>query len=227
MKPENIFDKNFFFNEDDLTYYFYGFMLGDGCLITHKQGHKYITITLNAKDQCILHNICKWTKRDLSSIKYYKNNTLCRLEYYGNFFKENNFSKYGLVSNKTYNPIIPNISQKYLAPFLIGLIDADGSISFNTERKNLGRISKEYNFNIVGNIIIMDWFVDKIHELGFTGHINSQLIKKDFKRIRIQRKNDILQLSKILSINNYRNIYLKRKWENLDFYNMSCKGGIA
>lgn len=218
MSSKTKFSEKFFSRRNAKTYYFYGFMLGDGSLIYHKQGHKYLTLTLDVRDENILHKFCEWTEKSTTNIKKYRNGKTVRLDYYGTKLFSKNYSKFGLVPNKTNNPTLPQIEEKFLRPFLIGLIDADGSISFDTPRKNLDRISKEYNFNIVGHPLIMNWFVDQIQKLGFTGKINSQIIKGKWKRIRIQRKNDILQLAKILRLNKYYHLCLERKWKNLNFY---------
>ena len=213
------FNESFFFAESPETYYFWGFMLGDGCLITHKQGHKYITISLKNTDKCILLQFCNWLNIDPIHIKTGINNcktNYVRLEIYGKFFQEHDFSKYGLVSNKTNNPSKLDIPKEYVKPFLIGFIDADGSIAFNTEKKNGKYISKEYNFSIVGHPYNIDWFISQINQMDFTGNINYQIIKNKWKRARIQKKKDIIDLSKILEIEKYYPICLKRKWINLN-----------
>jgi hypothetical protein len=202
------FNENFFFDEKEETYYFWGFMLGDGCLITHKQGHKYITISIKNIDECILLNFCKWLKIDSSHIKHGVNNyktQYSRLELYGNFFKQD-FSKYGLVSNKTYNPVIPQLEGELVKPFLLGLIDADGSVFWN---------KKEHSVQLVGHPLVMDWVINQLRKLGFDGNINEQLVKNKWKRIRIQRKEDILQVVKYLNLKQYYHICLPRKWYSL------------
>lgn len=218
------FDENFFFRECHKTYYFWGFILGDGCLITHKQGHKYITISLKDTDKCILLNFCKYIKINKSHIKTYSSNKLhpdfkyVRLEFYGNFFKSD-FSKFGIVSNKTYNPVIPNISTEFIKSFLLGLIDADGSVAWKKPRTNNiypnRKTSFEHSISLVGHPLIMNWVINQFRLLGFNGNINTQMVKGKWKRIRIQRKNDVFNLAKILELEKYYNLCLKRKWENL------------
>ena len=63
-------------------------------------------------------------------------------------------------------------------------------------------------------MIIMDWVIESIKKLGFTGNINSQIINGKWKRLRIQRKQDIINLITILEINNYYPLCLERKWKN-------------
>jgi len=222
------FDESFFFRDSPETYYFWGFMLGDGCLISHKQGHKYITISLKENDVKILEKFCEWLNMDYIHIKRGINNhntKYVRLELYGSFFK-NDFSKFGFVSNKTYNPVIPEIDAKFIRPFIMGLIDADGSVAWNKPRTNNIRphIKQQFenSIQLIGHPLIMDWVVASIRTLGFNGNINSQIIKGKWKRIRIQRKQDVADLSRILEIDKYYHFCLERKWSNL--YNMlsSC-----
>ena len=223
------FNEAFFFEETPETYYFWGFMLGDGCLINHKQGHRYITISLKKEDECILQQFCRWLSIDKKHIKY--GATYCRLEIYGNFFKDNDFSKYGLIPRKTYNPSKLDIPEKYVKPFILGLIDADGSISFNKKRKakyvsdNVKKRKKRkqllnmhiegHSLQLVGHPLNMHWVIKQLQKIGFDGNINSQLVKGKWKRIRIQKKDDILKLANLLELKEYYHMCLSRKWSSL------------
>lgn len=219
------FDENFFTSETIESYYFWGFILGDGC-ITVGSGGEFISLTLNRRDVSILENFCKWTKRDEKSIKFYdKISDYCRLDFHGKFF-QNDFSKFGLVKRKTYNPVIPTIPDEFIKPYILGFIDADGSTAFhkkitnNSLKKNgeARKVQFENSIQLVGHPIIMNWIIIKLREMGFKGHINFQTIpgKTDceWKRIRIQRKQDVIDLVKILEVDKYFSILLKRKWEN-------------
>jgi hypothetical protein len=221
------FDENFFFANTPETYYFWGFMLGDGSLIQHKQGHRYISISIEKCDEAILHNFCRWLSIDIAHIKHGTNNCgteYSRLEVYGTFFKQD-FSKFGLVPNKTYYPSKLEIPKEYIQPFLLGLIDADGNVAFDTNRKNGKYISKEYNLSVVGHSYNMNWCIDQIRSLGFNGNINEKT-EDTWKRIRVQRKEDIIDLSKLLEVKKYYPICLERKWNTLYFYNMSDGSSI-
>lgn len=196
----------FFENKSDELYYFWGFILGDGCLATDKK-RKWITISLNEKDIEILERFCDWLHIEYDNIKHYKYN-VCRLNIYSDAFKQD-LLKFGIVSNKTYNPIIPNIEKEYIIPFLLGLLDADGHIDF--------KYGKSYNIDIVGNPVIMNWYNQQINLLGYNGDIKYFYPKKKWKRIRVRRKNDVINLSKIFNIKKYYHLLLKRKW--IDIFN--------
>jgi hypothetical protein len=195
------YNELFFLQDSNELYYFWGFMLGDGSLTKNKS----ITISLNKKDISILEKFCNWLKIDQSNIKYYKNNVV-RLNIYSRYFKDNDLSKFGIIHNKTYNPIVPSIPNEYIKPFILGLLDADGHISF---LKN-----KYYAIEFVNNNLIIDWFVSSIRSMGFNGHINFFNKNKIWKRFRIRRKKDVIDLIKILDIENYFSLLLERKWKN-------------
>jgi len=207
------YNENFFTKKSDNLYYFWGFVLGDGSLISNRN-NKIITISLNIKDVCILQNFCDWLNIDYSNIKYYQNNTVCRLNIYSKRIDKNLF-KYGIVPNKTYNPVKPIIPKKYIKPFLLGLLDADGHINFT--------LNKHYDIDIVGNNLIMNWYEQQIKNLGFKGSIKYFFPKNKWKRIRVRRKQDVIDLAKILNINKYYSILLERKWKNIYNYIKSQK----
>ena len=223
------YDEKFFIKDTPEKYYFFGFMLGDGCLSTNGT-NKYFTITLNKDDKCILLQFCKWLNFKKKNIKTYTNKlgTYVRLNLAGNFIHDGDFSKYGLVKNKTYDAVIPDIPKKYIAPFLLGLIDADGTVAWKKKEKNIcARKGWQYNHYIYlcGNKLLMDWAIDQLRSMGFKGNINAKLkagaskekSKKDFifECFRIQRKQDILDLANLLNIKKFFPILLKRKWKSL------------
>jgi len=203
----HVFDTTFFdFPSAELAYMM-GFVLGDGNLsIDIKSGKYRVTITVHQKDICILQRFCDWIKCDYEAIK--KSTRAKRLDLMLNdkiFENVNNFIDWGLVPNKTYNPCIPNVSDKLLAPFLIGLIDADGSISFN----------KKYSMDLVGNNEIMKWFINSIKKLGYSGKITHRTYRnKVWSRVCIYNKKDVMSLAKVLRINEY-DFLLGRKWINV------------
>lgn len=215
------FDEDFFFANTPETYYFWGFMLGDGCLIQHKQGHRYITITLKENDECVLQQFCEWLSMDKIHIKHGVSNSKTqwsRLEVYGTFFKQD-FSKFGLVPNKTYEPVLPQLESKLVKPFILGLIDADGSVAWHKSMTNNKfphrKQQHEYSLQLVGHPIIMDWVKQQLRIIGYTGNINEQIVKNKWKRIRIQKKKDIIDLANCLNLKEYHQLCLPRKWHAL------------
>lgn len=216
-----IFDDKFLFSKTPEAYYFWGFILGDGCLSEKgpKDTYKALTITLNEKDKNILSKFCNWLKINDDNIKYYKNTV--RLNLFGSLFQID-LSKFGCVPTKTYNPVIPNIENQFIKPFILGLIDADGSVAWKKPRTDNNRPitnkkSLEHSISLVGNQPIINWTIEKLREINFNGNINTQLVnnKSQSKRWRVQRIQDVLDLAQILEIDKYESFILQRKWSKL------------
>jgi hypothetical protein len=200
-----IFDKDFFFLQDGRLAYFWGFFLGDGS-VSDNNGINRIKVAVNKKDISILENFCKWLSIDLSNIKTYQNYS----EFYlrDKLFDSILMNRWGAVKNKTYEPILPIIkNKKTLKLFLIGLIDADGHIVYGN--------NKGGQFQLVGNIKIMEWFIDSIKKLGYSGQVVHRIYTdKVWSRVCIYNKKDIISLAKILKINEC-DFLLDRKWHNI------------
>jgi hypothetical protein len=218
---KNKYNLEFFRNESNEKYYFFGFSLGDGSIVKNGKGTSIqYTLTLKENDISVLENICNWISLPKETIKFYQGELthFVRLVLGGDIWKED-WSDLGLVHRKTYNPSELKVPNEYIKPFLMGLIDADGSISFYKPKINIKFPNRkqqyEYNFSIIGHPYNIDWFIEQIRKLGFDGNINSQLIKGKWKRIRIQRKDDIIKLAKLLEIDKYYHLCLERKWKSL------------
>lgn len=204
------FDHSFFLNEKDIkTAYFYGFVLGDGCLQQSEKLSSYmISIQLHKKDVNILKMFCDWTNKDQIAIRYTKNDGVVLRYQDKELFYNNDFSKWGIIPNKTYNPVIPSIDNSVIKPFLLGLIDADGSVKFDKEDKY---------FQLAGNKTIITWFIRTIKKLGFKGKTSTRFYQNNnvkFGRVQIRNSDDVVSLGKILEIDKF-DFILDRKWGNL------------
>jgi len=199
------FNKDFFNLQDEELAYFWGFFLGDGS-VSDNNGVNRIKVAVNKKDISILENFCQWLTIDLSNIKTYKNYS----EFYlrDKLFNYKLMKKWGAVSNKTYNPILPTIKNKLiLKRFLIGLIDADGHVVYGN--------NKGGQFQLVGNTKIMEWFIDSIKKLGYSGQIvHRTYTDKVWSRACIQNKKDLISFAKILQVDTC-DFLLDRKWHNI------------
>ena len=106
-------------NESNEAYYWLGFLMADG----HFSKSGQIQINLSEKD---LQHLIKFSK----FVKYKKELLKPNLHICDNRVIPLLCEKYGLVSNKTYNPPnIDNINGDKLFSLIIGFIDGDGSIS--------------------------------------------------------------------------------------------------
>lgn len=115
--------------EENETYYWIGFLMADG-YINHD--NKRIKLTLSNKDRNHLEKFCKFIESN-NLREFEKNNKkyaeICVKD---NFYVNKIINKYGFNPRKTYNPIdenfLKNLDNNKFYSFLIGFIDADGSI---------------------------------------------------------------------------------------------------
>lgn len=196
-------DADFFKIKSVELAYFYGFVLGDGTFRLFKK-IPMLKIALHTKDEDTLYMFAKWMKMDDNKNFYIYKNKKCTEFHVRNNILNINKAYWGCVENKTYYPIIPNLKNKnLLRPFLIGLIDADG------------HISKNGNFQLVNNTVIINWFEDMLKFLGFKGNIIIKNYKgKVWSRLFINKKNDVKELCNLLRAAEFDFIF-KRKWDNL------------
>lgn len=199
----NFYDESFFFKKTPEAYYFFGFLLGDGNLFISPKTHA-ISIVLDNKDYELLYMFSNWLSFDPKKI-YFNNRHCCCLRITGKNFILNNvlhFKKFGLVPNKTYEAVLPDISGKLIKPFLVGLIDSDGCIQFS---------KKGYSISLAGNKPILNWVSEQFRKIGFDGKIFEYWRTESHGSIRIGRKNDVLKLTKLLNVKNMP-FAMYRKW---------------
>ena len=201
------FNKDFFSAETWQTAYFYGFCLGDGCIYRNKQFAR-IQINLHKKDRLILEEFCIWMNLSNKAIIDNTKNNHVSLFLTNEIFRYD-YSKFGLVKNKTYEGIAPSdFDIDFLIPFIIGLIDADGTIRVNNKKNKYTRFSLTCGKNII------KWYISSLRRIGFVGYIKEEYpIGKSWGRAHIYHHNDICTLISLLNYKNY--FYLNRKWDQL------------
>lgn len=205
-KPKFHFNEDFLLINSAESAYFYGFILGDGTF-NIKSNTPFIKISINELDLSILKKFCKWLSIPLNKLYYFEKINQYQLDIRSKYLYHI-ADTWGLVPNKTYNPKIPQLNDlNLLKYFIIGLIDADGYVKFI---KN-----KPYRIELVGNKKIMDWVELQLRNLGFIGHIiRYSPANVVWSRLVVGRKNDVIELAKILNINSCP-FLLKRKWHDL------------
>lgn len=211
---KNDFDYSFFEKETPELYYFMGFMLGDGSITSNDVESRYnIRVGLHNKDISTIHLFCDWLSFNKDNIYTPPNKSVKHLTINSSKFK-NGFAKFGVVPNKTYEPIIPDIlDSKYLSYFLIGLLDADGHVNF-------GKINV---ISLTCNTEIIHWYIKAIKHLGFNGKVSFKDTQSEVaSRVNITRRDDVLQLAKLLKINKC-DFCMYRKWKHIKCYFKALK----
>jgi hypothetical protein len=205
-KPQHVivnkkysFDRNFFKKDSWQLAYVMGFALADGHIVNNKHS-SILSYYVHKKDAIILEKIKEFVKATHPIFTSHTKSNMIQISISDSIFVDT-LSKWGVVSNKTYNPVIPQIPKHVLKPFLIGLIDGDGTI----------KLSNKSQFGLVGNKDIMDFFIHSMKILGFTP--DWKIYCKDsniWKRVKLYKKNLIIELVKTLEPEKF--FYLPRKW---------------
>lgn len=168
---------------DDLNvfYYLLGAFLTDGSLSFNKQRTNSVKLSLHSADLDWLTIIQKIING--GSISFDKKNCYTLIITNGVFISK--FIKHGLIPSKSLTLKCPLVPKEYIVHFLRGVIDGDGSIGFNINKKvkicNLTICSGSPYF-LEGVIkMLADLGVDtKIYSYKQTDHIiNDRLIHSD------------------------------------------------
>lgn len=194
---------NFFNEQTPITAYWAGFLMADGCLQTHG-GHSTLIIVLHGKDKEHVGMFCDAVgiSRDVMYKRKDKFHFGVHLNYYG---LTEQLKSWGIVPRKTYEYIEPQVDDELLSHYLRGWCDGDGCVY------SYGRAAR---FTICGNKFAIQWYADKLRELGFSGHINihphhgsSDL----FSDIYIGGQNQVNKIRELLLVDS--SFKLERRWK--------------
>lgn len=122
-KQKYSYNKDFFKYDNELSYYWAGFIAADGCILKNKYSN-ILKIALSIKD---IDHLEKF-KNDIESnhpIKTY--DSYCQIYITSNDF-ENDLKRFNIVKNKTHIYTFPiNLNQNLIHHFMRGYFDGDGS----------------------------------------------------------------------------------------------------
>jgi hypothetical protein len=203
-----------FFEKDspDLAY-IAGFIFADGSLqkrnlladITYN-----LKISLNEKDINVIKYICDCIGLSQDKIVSVpaQNGDPQKMICIGHKKLDILLKKWGIIPNKTYNFIAPEISDEMLPHFIRGWIDGDGTIKV--------RHGKSSYIRITGNKEALTWFIDNVSRIGYTGKIykTEWYDGKVWGKIIIQNRKNIAWFKKELFCNEF--FCIKRKWDVID-----------
>jgi hypothetical protein len=181
------------------SYYWLGFLCADG----HFSKTNRLNVTLSAKDKMHLINLAKFLELPVEIVQDIKNKNnyaLSRIVIMDTETISKLKTTYKISSNKTENPVnIKSLNYEQLISFKIGFIDGDGSIQFQTRRKDV-KISVKLHANWLPILL----------ELFGKGYINNAgyafCTEADSEKIK-ELKN--FAIDKNLPV-------LSRKWNKID-----------
>jgi len=202
-----LFDDNFFNNKNEESFYWAGFIYGDGCIEKRNNNYK-LKIQLKYSDIDHLKLFLKNIKSN-HKIQYHKqfeNRESFKKNYYescilkisstklANSLKDN----FNIYPNKTKTIFIPDniLNSNLFNHFLRGLIDADGSYDLKSHKMTLA-----VNKNTLDNLEI------KFQDLNIKYY--TQKRSENLYTICVSKYKEILKLINYLYNNS--NIYLSRK----------------
>lgn len=198
------------------TAYWAGFIMADGCLQPRNTSKNTwtIIIKINIRDLEHLKEFCEAINLDTAAIKTYRGDQVCTrvscttdhrlaLIQISRSNLNEDLLRFGIIRNKTYNFVAPDIPKSVLPHYLRGWIDGDGSI--NT-RNNDERIK------VTGNCEALEWFKNTVLSLGYTGKF---LFYKNgiYGDLLFCGKENVLQLAELLQYK--ASPRMKRKWDKV------------
>lgn len=192
--------------ENNIAYYWLGFILADGNFAGNQ-----LRISLSTKDKQHLQKLATLLKGKLrcSPSRKIKNQVSLQIKHAS--VVQQLSKKYKISTRKTYEP--PSIysikNESYFLSLLAGYIDGDGCIYFNKNSKNL-------QLTIIGHqswIEIFYWFHKKLEKILKTSINEPQINKSGYSRWSISKADIIYSLSD--KIHRLNVPILKRKWDKI------------
>lgn len=204
---KNSWNEYFFDDKNQISAYWSGFTFADGCVTPQKYGTR-VHIIVQESDGGHLEEFANAI--NFPPEKIYRNKTKSRTIQIHTHRKKDftdALREWGIVSRKSYNFVEPNIPQNLVPHFMRGWLDGDGHISNKPGYQRL---------DIVGNSFGIDWYVDNLRKLGYSGHIN--VYGKDdkvWKHLLVTGVRQIRYIAELLHSDNPDLPKLDRKWLHL------------
>lgn len=136
------YNENVFYNEDDISYYLLGAFMTDGCVQTNGKFSWISSISSKDEDWIInMRNII------CPELKICQGNKVKLINICSKNIGEWFISK-GCVPKKSAILKFPNVPDKFMADFLRGVFDGDGSLSLYKNKKNNKNMTRSYILTI-------------------------------------------------------------------------------
>jgi len=213
FKPEHTLNDMYSIRENSLdellketteSFYWLGFLIADGSFSKNA-----FEISLSEKDKLHLDKFAKFINLT-KELKYREKTKSYRIAFSNKKSVPIVMDKYGILKNKTYNPIDFSIFEKYsnslIISMLIGLIDGDGNIQNNHS-------SNSFTINITSHECWNNFYTRLIKKLKINARIKKYNSRKTVQNIIISKKETIDELYNHIIINNIP--ILERKWKEV------------
>lgn len=205
MTVSRLFDRSL------ISYYWLGFIYADGCICGNR-----LYITLSAKDRQHLEKLGTYINASLTdnirNSGYCRNTKIVSLTKRFDQSGKDCFEIFGIVPRKTYNFVKPTLEGNMFMYWLIGLIDGDGTVDYQTNHYK----DKTYSYPRI-HIEMSPKIIDYVsHQLTIRGlqHGITDNKRKGTKILNIYNRYTVSTLYRYSTY--LGKTVLKRKWSNLD-----------
>lgn len=208
-KKNRLIKDNFFENiNTEEKAYWVGFIFADGSVRVRKDGIKQLRIKIQKQDQLLLEKFLLSLNSD-SSFQYYTNtltnNETVAIEICSQKIVDD-LEKIGIISNKTYlSKKLPIVPEEFIIPFLRGLFDGDGILSY---KENYNEAAIGYCSYSQEIIVEVQQLIDKL--INKTEH-NKIISINNSWYCKWRGRRQILRI--LFLLYNNANIYLDRKYD--------------
>lgn len=207
--PQNYFSINdrFFSKWSPKMAYVLGLLMTDGCISKVKKGSYKVSLCLNDKDLLdkVLDTMC--SNRSAKASKYQAGLYVFMV---GREKLAKDLMGLGMKPRKSLDLEFPDVPSKYLADFIRGIFDGDGSVFFDKRSPNFPLRSKFMS----GSKRFIDTLENKLRQLGMPiRNIYRQSTKNGALYMFRYAHKDSTKLFKILYRNTLENgLFLRRKY---------------
>lgn len=157
-------DLDFFDRQNETVAYWAGFMMADGNVFSSKFTSS-VRITIHEKDTDHLRAFCRAIGLSEEKVFFSNREPTARVAIHWMKLAEQ-LRPWGIVPNKTYNYVRPEVPDALLAPYLRGWADGDGYVS--------RRRGKE-RFRVTGNRDAVRWYGEALTRVGYGGRVGYEL----------------------------------------------------
>lgn len=202
--PQQFFEINedFFSAWSPEMAYVLGLVITDGCV--SKTG----TVSLSMNDEELLEKVKKimGSTHKITASKHQKG------LYYFHFARERlvaDLAKHGVLPRKSLTVKFPKVPERYMADFIRGVFDGDGSVMLNKKSKNFPLVTKFFS----GSEEFINGIEIKLQELSMPKRtIYQQKTKNGLYYTVVYGHKDSIKLFNILYKNTQNELFLERKY---------------
>jgi hypothetical protein len=203
MTPRKwVWDFDFFKHRDATTAYWAGFLMADGHIRSVRKNTSLLVVYIQKGDAEHIGRFCDDLKLSRDAIYIRKEGSVGVQPGHPNLIGDLEY--WGIIPRKTYNFKRPEVNDpELIRHYLRGWADGDGQIYAS---------GTGARFTVSGNIPALEWYVDKLRELGYSGGCNITYRTNEYGLIYIGGKYQVKEVIDLLLKDG--DFCLERKWNS-------------